>query len=251
MQRSAGTVVCVVFIDSGGALRAAVACCGIIRICRATVAPFGAPAAAKATVRFLECSVPFLLRISRLIDWINERVGRSVMWLVLIAVVISAGNALVRKLFNTSSNALLEIQWYLFGLIFLSCSGYTLLRNEHIRIDVLSCKFSKRAQTWFDIFGILFFLMPMAIAIMVLSWPVFVSAFDSGEMSNSEGGLIVWPARFMIPAGFFLLIMQAVSELIKRIGFLLGMCPDPTEKKNKLTPEEELALAIKAQKEGV
>ncbi len=192
-----------------------------------------------------------LLKLSRLIDTLTIFIGKSATWLVLIVVVISAANALMRYTINYSSNAYLEVQWYLFGLIFMSCSGYTLLRNEHIRIDVISHKLSKRAQTWIDIFGILFFLMPMAIAIMVLSWPVFVLAFQSGEMSNSEGGLIVWPARFMIPAGFFLLIMQAVSELIKRVGFLLGMCPDPTEKKNKLTPEEELALAIKAQKEGV
>ena len=191
-----------------------------------------------------------LLKLSRLIDTLTERIGKAATWLVLLVVLISAGNAVMRYTINYSSNAYLEIQWYLFGLIFLSCSGYTLLKNEHIRIDVLSCKFSKRTQTWFDIFGILFFLMPMAIAIMVLSWPVFVSAFNSGEMSNSEGGLIVWPARLMIPAGFFLLIMQGVSELIKRIGFLLGHCPDPTEKINKMTPEEELALAIKAQKGG-
>jgi len=189
-----------------------------------------------------------LLKLSRLIDRLTESIGKAATWLVLVVVLISAANALMRYTINYSSNAYLEIQWYLFGLIFLSCSGYTLLRNEHIRIDVLFHKLSKRAQTWIDIFGILFFLMPMAIAIMVLSWPVFVLAFQSGEMSNSEGGLIVWPARLMIPAGFFLLIMQAISELIKRIGFLLGMCPDPTEKKNKLTPEEELALAIKAQK---
>jgi TRAP-type mannitol/chloroaromatic compound transport system permease small subunit len=191
-----------------------------------------------------------LLKLSRLIDRLSELIGKSAIWLVLVVVLISAANALMRYTINYSSNAYLEIQWYLFGLIFFSCSGYTLLRNEHIRIDVVSCKFSKRTQTWFDIFGLLFFLMPMAVTIMVLSWPVFVHALQSGEMSNSEGGLIVWPARFMIPAGFFLLIMQAISELIKRAGFLLGMCPDPTEKINKLTPEEELALAIKSQKGG-
>jgi TRAP-type mannitol/chloroaromatic compound transport system permease small subunit len=189
-----------------------------------------------------------LLKISRLIDTITEFIGKSAIWLVLVVVLISSANALMRYTINYSSNAYLENQWYLFGLIFLSCAGYTLLRNEHIRIDVISCKFSKRTQTWLDIFGLLFFLMPMAITIMVLSWPVFISAMQSGEMSNSEGGLIVWPARFMLPAGFFLLIMQAVSELIKRAGFLMGLCPDPTEKINKLTPEEELALAIKVQK---
>ncbi len=189
-----------------------------------------------------------LLKLSRLIDALSLRIGKSASWLILIVVLISAGNAIMRYSINYSSNAYLEIQWYLFGLIFMACSGYTLLCNEHIRIDVVSSRFSKRTQTWLDIFGILFFLMPMAIAIMVLAWPVFIDAFESGEMSNSEGGLIVWPARLMIPAGFFLLIMQGFSELIKRIGFLKGLCPDPTDKASKLTPEEELALAIKAQK---
>jgi len=189
-----------------------------------------------------------LLKLSRLIDALTERVGKAALWLVLIIVLISAGNALMRYTINYSSNAFLEIQWYLFGMIFLSYSGYTLLRNEHVRIDLISGRFSKRGQTWIDIFGILFFLMPMAIAIMLLSWPVFVHALQSNEMSNSAGGLIVWPARLMVPAGFFLLILQAISELIKRVGFLKGLCPDPTVKRNALTPEEELAQAIKAQK---
>jgi len=187
-----------------------------------------------------------LLKLSRQIDVLTERIGKAARWLVLVVVLISAANAAMRYVFNYSSNAFLEIQWYLFGLIFLSCAGYTLLRNEHVRIDLISGKFSKRGQTWIDIFGILFFLMPMAIVIMVLSWPVFIHAIQSSEMSNSAGGLIVWPARLMIPAGFFLLIAQGISELIKRIGFLKGLCPDPTAKRNALTPEEELALTIKA-----
>jgi TRAP-type mannitol/chloroaromatic compound transport system permease small subunit len=189
-----------------------------------------------------------LLKLSRRIDALTEHIGKAACWLVLIVVLISAGNAVMRYTINFSSNSLLEIQWYLFGLIFLSCSGYTLLRNEHVRIDLISGRFSKRGQAWIDIFGILFFLMPMAIAIMVLSWPVFIYAFQTGEMSNSAGGLIVWPARLLIPAGFLLLILQAISELIKRIGFLKGLCPDPTAKHKALTPEEELALAIKAHK---
>lgn len=190
-----------------------------------------------------------LLKLSRQIDMLTERIGKSAIWLVLIVVLVSTGNAVTRYTVNFSSNALLEAQWYLFGLIFLSCSGYTLMRNEHVRIDLLSGKLSKRGQTWIDILGILFFLMPMAIAIMVLSWPVFVHAFESNEMSNSAGGLIVWPARLMIPAGFALLILQGVSELIKRIGFLKGLCPDPTEKLNAKSAEEELVEAIKARKE--
>ena len=189
-----------------------------------------------------------LLKLSRRIDALTERVGQAALWLVLVVVLVSAGNAMMRYTINYSSNAFLEIQWYLFGMIFLSCGGYTFLRNEHVRIDLISGRLSKRGQTWIDIFGILFFLMPMAVAIMVLSWPVFIHAIESSEMSNSAGGLIVWPARLMIPAGFLLLIVQAISELIKRIGFLKGLCPDPTEKINALSAEEELALAIKAQK---
>lgn len=189
-----------------------------------------------------------LLLLSQRIDAMTERVGKASIWLVLIVVLVSAGNALMRYLFNYSSNALLEIQWYLFGLIFFSCAGYTLLRNEHVRIDLISGRLSKRGQAWIDIFGILFFLMPMAIAIMGFSWPVFLHAFETGEMSNSAGGLIVWPARLMIPVGFFLLSLQALSELIKRIGFLQGLCPDPTDKRGQLSAEEELAKAIKQQK---
>ena len=189
-----------------------------------------------------------LLKLSRRIDALTERVGQAALWLVLVVVLVSALNAVMRYTIDYSSNAFLEIQWYLFGLIFLSCGGYTFLRNEHVRIDLVSGHFSKRGQTWIDIFGIIFFLMPMAIAIMVLSWPVFIHAIESSEMSNSAGGLIVWPARLMIPAGFFLLIVQAISELIKRVGFLQGLCPDPTAKREALSDEEELALAIKAQK---
>ena len=189
-----------------------------------------------------------LLKLSRLIDALTERIGKAVLWLVLIVVLVSAANAIMRYTIHYSSNAFLEIQWYLFGVIFLFSSGYTLLRNEHVRIDLISSKFSKRGQVWIDIFGILFFLMPMALVIMLLSWPVFMHAFESQEMSNSAGGLIVWPARLMIPVGFFLLILQAISELIKRAGFLMGLCANPMERLNVPSAEEELAQAIKAQK---
>ena len=189
-----------------------------------------------------------LLKLSRLIDALTERIGKAVLWLVLVVVLVSAANAIMRYTIHYSSNAFLEIQWYLFGVIFLFSSGYTLLRNEHVRIDLISSKFSKRGQVWIDIFGILFFLMPMALVIMLLSWPVFMHAFESQEMSNSAGGLIVWPARLMIPVGFFLLILQAISELIKRVGFLMGLCANPMERLNVPSAEEELAQAIKAQK---
>lgn len=198
---------------------------------------------------FKDCPVNALLQLSRKIDVLTERIGKATLWLVLVVVLVSTFNAIMRYTINYASNALLEAQWYLFGMIFLSCGGYTLMRNEHVRIDLLSGRLSKRGQTWIDIFGILFFLMPMAIAILVLSWPVFVQALESNEMSNSPGGLIVWPARLMIPAGFFLLILQGISELIKRVGFLQGLCPDPTEKPEGMSAEEELVLAIKANAE--
>jgi TRAP-type mannitol/chloroaromatic compound transport system permease small subunit len=148
-------------------------------------------------------------------------------------------------MFNVSSNAWLEIQWYLFSAVFLFCAGYTLLNNQHVRIDVIAGRLSKRAQAWIDIFGTVFFLLPMALVIMWLSWPVFVDAFQRNEVSTNAGGLIVWPARLMLPIGFFLLIAQGLSELIKRVAFLRGAIPDPTEKPEELSPEEQLAEEIR------
>ena len=191
-----------------------------------------------------------LLRLSRLIDWINERVGRAVMWLVLVAVVISAGNALVRKLFNTSSNALLEIQWYLFATIFMLAAGYTFLRNEHVRIDILTSRLSPRGQNVVDIVGILFFLLPMAGLILWLSWPIVMTSLASGEMSQNSGGLIRWPVKMMLPLGLGLLVLQAFSELVKRIAFLAGHGPDPLQKKSSGAATADLVAAIKAQREG-
>lgn len=171
-----------------------------------------------------------LLQLSRLIDAVNDGVGKLVYWLVLVAVVVSAGNAVIRYSLNISSNAWLELQWYLFAAIFLLCSGYTFLRNEHIRIDIILGRFSKRVQAAVDIFGILVFLFPMAILIMVLSWPMFKDSFLTHEMSSDAGGLIRWPAKLLIPVGFFLLTAQGVSELIKRIAFLAGVIDEPGEK---------------------
>ncbi len=192
----------------------------------------------------------FLLRLSRLIDWINERVGRSVMWLVLIAVVISAGNALVRKLFNTSSNALLEIQWYLFAAIFMLAAGYTFLRNEHVRIDILTSRLSPRGQNIVDILGILLFLLPMAGLILWLSWPIVMMSVASGEMSQNPGGLIRWPVKMLLPLGLALLVLQALSELIKRVAFLTGHGPNPLQKRSVGAATGDLVAAIKAQREG-
>jgi len=189
-----------------------------------------------------------LLALSRLIDAINEFVGRATYWLILAAVLISAGNAMIRYAFNMSSNAWLEIQWYLFSAVFLFCAGYTLLHNQHIRIDVVTGHLSKRAQAWIDIFGTLFFLLPMALTIMWLAWPVFVDAYQRHEVSTNAGGLIIWPARLMVPVGFLLLVLQGCSELIKRVAFLGGLIPDPSEKREEPSAEEQLAEEIRRQR---
>ncbi len=188
------------------------------------------------------------LRLSHAIDWLNEQVGKLTYWLILAAVLISTGNAIVRYVFNRSSNAWLEIQWYLFSFVFLFCAGYTLLHNQHVRIDVVSANLSGRGRAWIDILGTIFFLMPMAITIMVLSWPVFLDAYRSNEVSTNAGGLLIWPGRLMLPIGFFLLILQGLSELIKRIAFLRGMIPDPAEKGEGPTDEELLAEELRKQR---
>ena len=185
-----------------------------------------------------------LLALSGWMDRVSERIGHTIYWLVLAAVLISCINAVVRKAFNWSSNSLLEIQWYLFSAIFLFCAGYTLLKNQHVRIDVISGRLSKRTQAWIDIFGTLFFLLPMAILIMYLSWPVFVQAYERHEVSTNAGGLIIWPARLMVPIGFLLLAAQGISELVKRVAFLQGLIPDPGEKQHEKSAEELLAEEI-------
>jgi TRAP-type mannitol/chloroaromatic compound transport system permease small subunit len=189
-----------------------------------------------------------LLALSRAIDAVTERIGRIVYWLVLVVVLISAANATVRKAFDYSSNAYLEVQWYLFSVIFLFGAGYTLLRNEHVRIDIIQGRLSPRTQNWIDVFGIVFFLMPMSLIIMWLSWPLFIDSLHRHEVSTNAGGLIIWPARLMVPIGFALLIMQGVSELIKRIAFLMGRIPDPLEKRQEKSAEEELAEEIARQR---
>ena len=171
-----------------------------------------------------------LLRLSRAIDALNERVGKLVYWLVLVAVLVSAGNALMRYTFDVSSNAWLELQWYLFSAVFLLAAGYTLLHNEHVRIDVIISRFSPQTRAWVDLLGSLFFLLPMAVVILVLSWPMFVESFVRHEYSSDAGGLLRWPAKLLVPAGFLLLVLQALSEIIKRVAFLLGRIPDPVEK---------------------
>src|SRR3954463_10823485 len=171
-----------------------------------------------------------LLALSRAIDFANEHIGRLVYWAILLMVLISAANATSRYALNIASNAWLELQWYMFAAVFLLCAGYTLLHNEHIRIDVVSSHLSRRTQIWIDVFGTLFFLLPMTLVILVLSWPIFMNAWSSGEMSSNAGGLIRWPARILVPAAFLLLTLQGISELIKRIAFLHGLIPDQVEK---------------------
>jgi len=185
--------------------------------------------------------VAALLGLSRWIDRISEFVGRWVAWLVLAAVLVSAINASVRKAFNTSSNAYLEIQWYLFAAVFLLAAGYTMLRQEHVKIDVISGRLSKRAQIWIDIFGLAVFVVPLVVNVVRLSWPLVVNAYVNQEYSQNAGGLIRWPVFAMLPLGFLLLGMQAISEVIKRIAFLRGLIPDPTQKKQVKSAEEELA----------
>lgn len=167
----------------------------------------------------------YLLRASRAIDALNGYVGRATYWLVLAAVVVSTANALLRYTFSLSSNAWLEIQWYLFAAIFLLGAGYTLKTNGHVRIDVVSARLSARAQAWIDIVGGLLFLLPMTLVILYFSWPMFVESYASGEMSSDAGGLIRWPVKALIPAGFALLALQCLSETVKRIAFLRGASP--------------------------
>jgi TRAP-type mannitol/chloroaromatic compound transport system permease small subunit len=167
------------------------------------------------------------LRLSRAIDSLNDLVGRNVYWLILAAVLVSAVNAVVRYAFDISSNAWLELQWYLFSAVFLLCAGYTLGRNEHVRIDIVAGRLSRRTQAWIDLLGGLVFLLPMSLIIMYLSWPVFIESYMRHEYSSDAGGLLRWPARLLVPVGFFLLSLQGISEVIKRIAFLRGLIPEP------------------------
>ncbi|NML46655.1 TRAP transporter small permease subunit [Ramlibacter sp. G-1-2-2] len=186
-----------------------------------------------------------LLRFSRAVDSLNAFVGRWVLWLILASTVISGINAIVRKAFNTSSNAYLEVQWYLFAAAFLLASGYTLLQGEHVRIDVLASRLSKRKQIWIDIIGFTLFLTPMCLVVLYFGIPFFLQGFHSGEMSSNAGGLIRWPVYLMMPVGFTLLLLQGLSELVKRIAFLQGLIPDPTAKAAAKSAEEELAEEIR------
>jgi TRAP-type mannitol/chloroaromatic compound transport system permease small subunit len=193
-----------------------------------------------------------LLKLSGVIDTLNEWIGKMLMWLVLAAVLISAGNAAMRKAFDIGSNAFLEIQWYLFAAVFLLGSGYVFLRNGHVRIDFISSKLSKRTNTIIDILGIVVFTIPLSLILINLSWPVFERAWVSGEMSQNAGGLIRWPVMLLIPLGFSLLTLQCLSELIKRFAFLGGHRSEPfsdvAEKSDEELLLEELEAKANAQR---
>ena len=187
-----------------------------------------------------------LLSLSRLIDGMSNLIGRAMMWFLLATTLISASNAIIRKVFNISSNAFLEIQWYLFAAVFMLGSGYAFLKNAHVRIDFISSKFSARGRNIVDVIGIIVFVFPLCYLMVKLSWPVFENAWVSGEMSSNAGGLVRWPVYGVIPLGFVILAMQAVSELIKRVAFLTGNGPDVLAHDGP-TDEEKLAEALLAE----
>ena len=186
----------------------------------------------------------FFTMISRGIDRLNQTVGQITTWLILVTTLISAGNAIVRKAFDLSSNAFLEVQWYLFAAVFMLGAGYGLLKNSHVRIDFISGMLSARARNWIDVGGILLALFPFCFICIYLSWPLFMQAYHSGEMSSNAGGLIRWPVYALVPAGFALLMLQGVSELIKRLSFLMGQGEDVLSSEEAMSDEQKEMLAL-------
>ena len=193
-----------------------------------------------------------LLALTRGIDRVNAFIGKSVIWLILLAVLVSAANAISRKLFNLSSNAWLELQWYLFGAAFMGAAAYTLQQNEHIRIDVLYASRSRRTQHWIDLLGHIFFLLPFAALMAWLLWPYTVQAFMSGQISTNAGGLIIWPARAILLAGFVMLVFQALAEIVKKIAVMRGLMEDPhpfvSAQDHALHEVEDLTAEVEAMK---
>ncbi|MCC7069028.1 MAG: TRAP transporter small permease subunit [Burkholderiales bacterium] len=191
-----------------------------------------------------------LLKWCRAVDRLNAWIGSLMLWFILAMTLISAGNATVRKVFDTSSNAWLEVQWYLFAWAFLLAAGYTLLHQEHVKIDVIYGRWSKRTRIGIDIFGLLVFLTPLCLTVLFFSVPEMWMKIQSGEMSPNAGGLVRWPVWVALPLGFALLLLQGWSELIKRIAFLQGKGPDPTEKANAKSDEERLAEDLRREAEA-
>lgn len=168
-----------------------------------------------------------LLALSRAIDRITDVIGRAMGWLIFLAILVSAGNAVIRKVFSTSSNAWLELQWYLFGAAFMLAAAYTLKQNEHIRVDIFYASRSRATQHWIDLFGHVFFLLPFVVLVTWLLVPYAIQAFVNGDVSSNAGGLVIWPARALLLAGFVLLVVQAFSEIVKKIAVIRGLIPDP------------------------
>jgi len=189
-----------------------------------------------------------LLAFSRVIDAINSQIGKWLSWALLAAVLISAGNAVVRKLLDTSSNSWLELQWILFAVVFLLCSPWTLLRNEHIRIDIVNNMLPKQVRNSIELMGHLFFLLPFTVIMVITGWPFFIASIRLNEQSSNAGGLAQWPAKFLVPACFFLLLIQGISEIIKRIAIMRGMIDDPHASVHhpEVTEVEELIHAIQS-----
>lgn len=195
-----------------------------------------------------------LLALARGIDAVNARIGKTAAWLILVSILVSAINAIVRKLFDMSSNSWLELQWVLFAAVFLLCASWTLLDNEHIRIDIVNAHLPKRTRDGIDIFGHLFFLLPFSILLLWTSWPFFIASFEINEQSLNAGGLPQWPAKLLVPVGFFFLTLQGISELIKRIAIFTGKMEDPHEGSGgshaALAAEAERLLAVAELPEG-
>lgn len=181
-----------------------------------------------------------LLQLSRVIDAINTVIGKAAGWLILAAVVISAVNAIVRKIFATSSNAWLDAQWHLFGAVFMLCAAYTLLKNGHVRIDLFAASLSKRTRDLIDVFGHIFFLLPLAILMVYESYPFAMRSIELAEGSSNAGGLPVWPAKMLILVGFALILFQAISELIKRAAILMGKIEDPDDSQDDNAIDEKI-----------
>ncbi len=190
-----------------------------------------------------------ILIFSRLIDGLSTRIGKLTMWLILATTLISAGNAIVRKALGTSSNALLEIQWYLFAGVFMLGAGYGLLKNSHVRIDFVSSRLSARTRNWIDVVGIVVVLVPFCLISINLGWPLFTQALASGEMSQNAGGLIRWPVYALIPLGFALLMLQGLSELLKRVLFLMNLGPDTLSDAEHKSDEQKHLEELEAEAE--
>jgi TRAP-type mannitol/chloroaromatic compound transport system permease small subunit len=192
-----------------------------------------------------------LLGVSRTIDTVNIWIGRIFAWAIVVAVLVSATNAIVRKVLGTSSNAWLELQWYLFGAVFMLCAAWTFIANEHIRIDILANRFPRKVRNWIDVIGHIFFLGGFCAVLIYTSIPFFLSSYASGEVSTNAGGLIIWPAKLLILIGFVLLVLQAVSELIKRLAIMRGLLPDTGLGGHHDVVESEVERLLSLQKDSL